>query len=270
MSARSAHAAAMALVLLAAPLTPAGRAAQPPSTAAGETADDALAAAERLFVTGRFAEAAALGERVATGESLTLAVRSRLALAYTRPPTRPRVCEETAALAERASALRPGNAESLRLWAIALGNVARNQSSMAALAANYPERTRQLIDRARALEPQSPWVHAISGAWHAEIVGHLGATIADSLFAASADAARADFARAIELDPANPIVRAELAHALLLLGDKAAARVELERTARLPARDVMEALIQSHARESMRALDDGDLDPAKRLLEPTC
>lgn len=259
---------AVALLLLAMPPSAPNAAPSKPSAVAAAAGD--LGAAEQLFTAGRFAEAAELATRIGGGEGLTLAVRARLALAYTRPPARVEVCKETVALAERASRHRPADAESLRLWVIALGNLARNGSTMAAMSANYPERTRALIDRALALEPDSAWVHAILGAWHAEIVDRLGATMADGLFGASAEAARAAFARAIEIDPTNPILHAELAHGSLQLGDAAGARLELATARRLMARDAMESLIQSHAAEALKALDEGDDARARRMLEPTC
>lgn len=266
---------AVAVALIAVAVSPAAvNAAQPsplPSPQrAGEAPADGLATAQRLFATGRFGEAAEVAGNLGTAEALTLAVRSRLALAYTRPPARTDVCKKTAALAERASTSRPNDAESLRLWAIALGNLARNGSAMAALAADYPERTRALIDRALTLEPGSASAHAMLGAWNAEIVSRLGATMADALYGASADAARTEFTRAITLDPANPILHAEFGRALLQLGDVAKARNELLRSTQLPARDSMESLIQSHAAEALNTLADGDKARAKRLLEPTC
>ncbi len=256
-------------MLLAMLLAGASAAQSAPPRASARPAEG-LAHAEHLFAAGRFAEAAEYAQSLDTAEGLMLAVRSRLALAYTRRPARSDACEETVALAERASKSRPDDAESLRLWAIAVGNLARNGSSLAALAGGYPEQTRDLIERARALEPDSGWSHAMLGAWHAAIVDRLGATMADTLYGASAEAAHAAFARAIELDPANPILHAEFGHALLQLGDTVKARDELEAARRLPARDVMESVIQSHAVAALEALDDGDVASAKRILEPTC
>lgn len=235
--------------------------------------DGTLATARYLYEAGDFAMAAEMASGLETAPGLTLAARAMLAFAATRAAAADSdaAFRRAEALARAAIARDDAYAEAYRLRVVALGHIARAGSPMAAFLDGYPNRARALIDRALALEPESPWVHVVLGAWHAEIVAAAGPGLAEVLYGASAGAARAAFERAIAIDPRNPVLHFEYASALVRLNGLALdgrAETELAAAAGAEPLDAFEAVIVAKADRARRAIGRGDVSTAVRLLVP--
>ena len=230
-----------------------------------------LEAAATLFHQGRYEAAAREAEDSGLAAGLAFAARATLASAtvgkYVAPPFA--LYERAEALARRAIALDSGNAEAYRLLAIALGEIARRESPLTAFANGYASEARALIRQAMALEPRSPWVHAVLGGWHTEIVAAAGPTLARSLYGATVDEAVAAFDRAVELAPENVILRFEKARALARLDrpdeELAAALADAVERA---ANGAFERTMRDRAIRARSAMQRGDRAAALRALSP--
>lgn len=241
--------------------------------ATGAAAQDArLERALAIYAAGDFAGAARLAGQLKTSAGLTLAARATLArAAYKAPPDARRRLFHHAETLARAALQRDGeNAHTLRLLVIALGYIARGTEPVSAFFKGYASEAKVLIARARSVEPDSPWVHSLIGAWHAEIVHAAGKPLAMTLYGASVKDARAAYERALSLAPANPVIRFEYAKALLqMLGAKAEAqaRRHLAVAARAVPRDAFERLVSEKARHALGALKAGDGKTLNRILD---
>ncbi len=228
--------------------------------------------ATALYRRGDFLAAAVRARAVDGGEGLTLAARALLAHAayQATPEVRSREVADAESLARAAMAADPVNAQAVRLLVVALGYRAREVAPLTALFRGYVGESRSLLERAHALEPDSGWLDAVRGGWHAEIVRTAGPVLAESLFGATTAAARANFARAMERLPDDPVVRFECGRAMLALEDPALDGIgvqALEDALGLPARDAFEDLVQDRARRLLAAVRAGDRAAARQIME---
>jgi tetratricopeptide (TPR) repeat protein len=235
-------------------------------TSSAAPPEEELARAERLYMTGDFIAAARIAESVPSVRGQTLAARAMLAhAAYVAPPAeRLGRYREAARLARTAIDYDAGKAEAYRYLVIALGHVARDRSLLVAHFEGYADEGRRLIDRALTLEPDSPWGHAVLGAWHTEVVAEAGAALAEYLYDASAERAKVAFETAIRLEPDNPVLRFEYAQAVVRLGgpgSAAAARNQLAAVVEMTPRDAVETIVTSRAR---RALEEGSAEAGEK------
>ncbi|MEN9314353.1 MAG: hypothetical protein RIS35_746 [Pseudomonadota bacterium] len=161
---------------------------------------------------------------------------------------------EAAARAEALQSKDPHNANAHYLYAFATGRYSQLVSVARALAQGLGGRIREALERTLAIEPRHADAHIAFGAWHAEVIDKVGATIGGLTYGAKRDAAIAHFERALELNPGSAIARIEFANALVMLdGKKALPRAEAlyAEAAECEALDAMERLDAEAAREEL-------------------
>ena len=211
----------------------------------------------REFHAGRFERAI----RIATAIGV-LGVPVACKAAAIRAATLPQ--ESTAALEilQAAAARAEGAPEQLPVWpnlhytlGLVLGRYSQRISVVRALAEGLGNRVRALLDRTLELEPRHAEAHTALGLYHAEIVGKLGALVANLTYRATPREALAHFRRAIELTPDSAIAHLEYAHGLMLL-DARANRTEAaalcKRAAGCTPADAMEQLDVERAASGLR------------------
>lgn len=208
--------------------------------------------AETLFWNGEFDHAAKIAVSVGSPPGFALAARATLAHAEFSRPHHDRLAlyREAEAHAARAMVLDPNYAEAYRYRAMALGYIGLTLSPLEAYAEGLADEAILLINRALVLEPADPWVYAILGAWHAEIVAAAGPFFARTLFDASEGQAHWAFKKAISLEPRNLVVHYQYALILDRLAEEENDSVMIERlksVVRLQASNKLEELVQQQA-----------------------
>ncbi len=225
----------------------------------GPTRAESLAAAEALYEQGAFEKAADLARMLGSADGHALAARATLVEAtYLAPDDEKLSLLDLAAEdARNALELAPGHVQAHLELAVALGQAARLQSPIAVYLNGYVDESRQHLDRALRLDPDSAWTHAMLGAWHLQVVRHAGAERALELYGAEVQAGLERCAEAAALAPDGLLPRFACALSLLELdGASYGAEVGqvLALVLELPARDAAERLVQARARELLEEL----------------
>ena len=109
----------------------------------------------------------------------------------------------------------PFDASSLLVEIAAIGVIVRAQPVQDSVRARYPSRSKSAIDRANAAFPDTPWVNALCGAWHFEVVRR--SSFGAMMLGANRDAGRELFARAIAAPGGDQGLR--VAYAISLLSE---------------------------------------------------
>jgi tetratricopeptide (TPR) repeat protein len=125
--------------------------------------------------------------------------------------------EEVAERCERHQAEQPDNPAGWYWQAYAMGRYFQRISVVKALTHGIGTRVRACLDKTIALAPGHADAHTALGAWHAEIIGSVGAMIAGLTYGARRDACYLAFGRSLELNPASASARIEYANALVIL-----------------------------------------------------
>lgn len=128
--------------------------------------------------------------------------------------------EEVAERCDRQKLEQPDNPAGYYWQAYALGRYAQGISIVKALAQGIAPKIRHDLDKAIGLAPLHADAHIALGAYHAEIIGSVGAMIGGLTYGARKDDCFKAFRRGLELDPDSAIGRVEYANALLLLEGK--------------------------------------------------
>lgn len=203
------------------------------------------------FASGDFTAAAAAGEASGTSAGRTLAARALIAWCAT--DAAPAEIDDAIARAETnaraALALDPASVEARLQLALALGAKSRRMSTVAALRSGYAKEGRRLIDEALAAAPDEAWAHALSGAWHFEVIRR-GGGVGARMFGASQTAGEAAFAQALTRAPDDPALRMQYAVALLGVDPErhaGAAGAQLARAVEAPAKDAFARRIRIEA-----------------------
>ena len=125
---------------------------------------------------------------------------------------------------ERAEALQsaePKNVNAHYLHAYALGRYSQGISIAKALAQGLGGKVKASLDAALKLDAKHADAHIASGAYHAEIIGKVGAMIGGLTYGAKQDAALKHYEQALKLNPDSAIARIEYANGLVTLMGKA-------------------------------------------------
>jgi tetratricopeptide (TPR) repeat protein len=112
--------------------------------------------------------------------------------------------EEVAERCERHQAEQPDNAAAWYWHAYALGRYAQGISIVKALAQGIAPKVRNSLDKTLALAPKHADAHIALGAFHAEIIGSVGAMIGGLTYGARRKRASRRFKKALELNPDTP------------------------------------------------------------------
>lgn len=130
-------------------------------------------------------------------------------------------------------------------YAQALGRYGQGISVAKALAQGLGGKIKNALEEAVRLDPRHADAHIALGAYHAEVVAKVGATLGALTYGASRDQAIRHFETALELNPRSAIARIEYANGLAMLqGESGLARATAlyEEAARCEAADAMERL----------------------------
>ncbi len=221
-----------------------------------QTIDEVRAA----FVEGRFLEAAEMGEAVGTSGAYALATQSLTVYGHyvANEDERNDVLERAIKLGEEAVRADSTNHEAYYQLAHALGRYGQGVGMLTALRKGLGGRTRDLLEAALAIRPDSADVHAAIGGWHADIAK--AGRIARFMYKAKRERAVFHFERALELAPESIVVLMEYAMRLPYLDredGRARAAGLLTRVAALPARDAYEELVLRDVQEALAELEEG-------------
>ena len=218
--------------------------------------DKAVLEAWRAYHAGEFGRAIEAG--VAAGPAGYNAANKAAAVYATYLETSDKrklaLLSEAAARAEVLQAQEPGNVNAYYLYAFATGRYSQLISVAKALTQGLGGKVRDALRKALEIDPQHADAHIAFGAWHAEVIDKVGATIAGLTYGAKRAEALSHFERALELNPESAIARIEYANALAMLeGRKALTRAEklYAEAAQCEALDAMERLDVEAAREEL-------------------
>ncbi len=128
--------------------------------------------------------------------------------------------EEVAERCERQQAEQPENPAGYYWHAYALGRYAQGISIVKALAQGIAPKVRTSLDTTIKLAPKHADAHIALGAYHAEIIGSVGAMIGGLTYGVKKEDSYKAFKKAIELNPDTAIGRIEFANALVTLDGK--------------------------------------------------
>jgi tetratricopeptide (TPR) repeat protein len=156
-----------------------------------------------------------------------------------------KLLEEAMKRGEEAIAERPKDANAYYLYAMAAGRYSQEISVAKALAQGLGGRIRDALAQTLKLQPRHADAHIALGAWHAEIIGKVGAMVGGLTYGAKKDAAIEHFQKALRLNPDSAIARIEYANGLVTLFGKEKLK-EAEKlyaeASKLKALDAMERL----------------------------
>ena len=224
-----------------------------------------LADSVSAFREGKWAMVVRDGRAEATPAGLVLSGRAQLVqAAYMTRDKDQALAIITAAEADfdKALAKAPGNADALFQKAVATGYRAKLTKSP-----GLGKASRQGFEAWRAAHPEKPLGWAAVAGWHGGAVATLGGFMASTVLGAKASEVDAGFAKALKLDPTNPVHRVFYAQTLLDLdkGNAAKAAQLLQGVAQLPADDAYEALLRAHGVQIAAALKAGDAKAAQAV-----
>jgi|GEM_PF-318434 len=178
-----------------------------------------LQRAEIAFANADFVEAATLARQAASAEGYAYAARAGLVYADFIAPWDDRLdfVLKAEVDARRAIALEPRLAEGHLQLAIALGFRGRMEGHMTAHFEGLGKDARTHLDYVIEHEPDNPWAHALLGGWNLEIID-AGGFVGRTLYGASEEAGKAEYDRALELQPGHLVITAQYALQLTALG----------------------------------------------------
>jgi tetratricopeptide (TPR) repeat protein len=218
--------------------------------------DPALQEAWRRYHAGDFQAAVEQGHALgATG--LNPAIKAQVIYATYLEKTQAKklkLFQEAMAWGEQAMEERPDDHNAQYLYALAAGRYSQLISVAKALAQGLGTKVKRALDAAVALEPKHADANIALGAWHAEVIGKMGAMVGKLTYGASKEAALSHYQQAIKLNPESAIARMEYANGLaLMFGEermKEAEKLYAEAAKQQPV-DAMERLDVELAREEL-------------------
>jgi tetratricopeptide (TPR) repeat protein len=185
-------------------------------------ADPDLQQAWRLFHTGEFQAAAALGRKLGGGGHHPAVKAMVMQATYLeREPFKVALLQDAMRLAEQTRAQRETDANASYFYALAVGRYAQYISVAKALSQGLGGQIKDALSTALRLEPRHADAHIAFGAWHAEILGKVGAALGGLTYGANREAAEGHFKQALKLNPHSAIARIEYANGLALMFGKA-------------------------------------------------
>lgn len=240
-------------------------------------ADAASQAARDLYKQGQFADAVALAVQDDPAHvDFAFAAQALLSRIYYKQEINPRSeperlqdLEQARLYAAEAIKRRPDDVSGYLQMLIALGHEGQNKGALWVIFTGLISDTRDLLEKAAELAPDSAWRHGLLGGWHLELLRKGGATFAKDN-GASFEAGMQAYHKALQIDPANPFLRTEYALGLLML-DADAHRAEVLKTL-LPLRDYRpvdfaETLATNRGLRALAFLEAGDQQGLDAMLD---
>ena len=215
------------------------------------------------FAAGKFAEAAAIGRKEATAQSLLTAGRALATQAAWQTTDREaarRLLAQAEADLSASLALAPGNPAALLQKAVVIGYQAKLAKSP-----GLAKQARAGFEAVLAKQPANALAQGAMGGWHGEAVATLGKFLAGTALGAKEGEAIRWFDRAVATTGGDPAI--PLFYATTLLGlsaDNAAkAKALLQRAVKATPADGFDRLMQANARAILAPLDKGDVKAAQ-------
>lgn len=228
-------------------------------------ATPAFADASASFRDGKWPAVITQGRAEATPASLILAGRAALIQAAYGTADKTKALDLIAA-AERdfntALSKAPGNPDAQFQHAVATGYRAKLTRSP-----GLGKESRKGFEAYRAARPNDALGWSAVAGWHGGAIATLGSFMAGTVLGAKKAEVDAGFAKAIKLDPTNPVHRVFHAQTLLDLDTDNAlkAAATLQGIGQLPARDGYEAMMRAQGVQIAAALKAGDVKAAQAL-----
>jgi tetratricopeptide (TPR) repeat protein len=181
-----------------------------------------LQEAWRLYHTGEFEQAAAAGLEIGVDGYSVANKATAIYATYLEKsvPKKTKLLEEAMKRGEEAIKSRPKDPNTHYFYAMAAGRYSQEISIAKALAQGLGGRIKEALAQALKLQPKHADAHIALGAWHAEIIGKVGAMVGGLTYGAKKDAALEHFERALKLNPESAIARIEYGNALAVLFGK--------------------------------------------------
>ena len=217
----------------------------------------ALVDAWIAFHAGEFEKASKLGLAVGVDGYAVAHKAACMHATYLEKSDKKKIAmfEEVAERCERQQAEQPDNAAGYYWHAYALGRYAQGISIVKALAQGVAPKVRASLDKTIALAPKHADAHIALGAFHAEIIGSVGAMIGGLTYGVKKEEGYKAFKKAIELNPDTAIGRIEYANAMVALEGKK----KMDEAVKLYE--------QAAAMEPVDAMERLDVEAAKAELE---
>jgi len=210
------------------------------------------------FHAGDFQAAAELGAK-AGADGVNVANKSQAIYAnYLEENDKKKLelFEEVAGRAERLQRDQPKNANAYYWQAYALGRYAQGISIAKALAQGIGGKVKAALETTIKLAPKHADAHIALGAYHAEVIGKVGAMIGGLTYSAKKDAAMKNYQSALKLNPDSAIARIEYANGLVMLeGNKALKQAE-QLYADAAACEPMDAMEKLDVEQAKAEIDD--------------
>jgi len=245
------HAVGLPLALLAA------------GTAQAQAPAQGMEAARAAWVEGNFQAAAELAAGLGTADGHALAAESLATFGYfsTTGDEQAALYAESVRHAEAALALAPESVYATLQLAQAIGRVADTAGVRETIDKGYARRTRDLLEAAAALDPESALAHSGIALWHARALDE-GGLVARMMFDASRKDALEHVELAIELAIENRagVKRAlhDAASALLILSERRhgeRARELLREAREIPSLNALDDFVQQRIEDLLAQLD---------------
>ena len=166
--------------------------------------------------SGRYTQAAQLGEALATPEALAVAAESlnaQILLCRIEDPKKS--ARQARKLAERALKIDPVHPNALLQYALAEALVTRRSSPITVWRKKLPQKLLENIQAYKNVRPNDPRIEAFIGAWHFGIVRRAGPKRAKDWYGASVEDGITAYEYALKLHPDDMIIATNYAFSIL-------------------------------------------------------
>lgn len=219
--------------------------------AAGSASAQSLATAQSLYDQGKWQEAASAAAALKTSAGYTLAAEATTAGAgLSAESAKKGLFQKAQDYARQAINADKNNPDAYFELARAQGRLAQYSGILNSL--GLAGDMKKNLDTAIRLRPNMASAYVALGLWHANLVSK--GTVATLATGAKRNQINSNFEKAIALEPGKAVHRIEYANALILQGNKAAARTQLEKAVTLPADTFWEKRDLEQARKTLAGL----------------
>ncbi|MDL2345809.1 hypothetical protein QOL99_16890 [Deinococcus sp. MIMF12] len=218
---------------------------------AGSASAQSLAAAQSMYDQGKWQEAASAAAALKTSAGYALAAEATTGGAgLSAESAKKGLFQKAQEYARQSINTDKNNPDAYFELARAQGRLAQYSGILNSL--GLAGDMKKNLDTAIKLKPNMASAYVALGLWHANLVSK--GTVATLATGAKRNQINPNFEKAIALEPNQAVHRIEYANALLLQGNKAGARAQLERAVALPADTFWEKRDLEQARKTLAGL----------------
>ncbi len=222
---------------------------------------DTIDQAQTAYNEGRFTEAASIAKELNTSKGYTLAARAltiQVHFITKSKKKKQRQLKRAIRYAKAAVKLDRNNARAYLGLARSLGLYSRTLTRLQAARGRYAKQTREAIENALQVAPDSIAARVSMGRWHAGIIARVGSLMAGSMFGAREKQAIAFFDEAIQLSPPSKLTYHAIAAGLIALDSKKYKDKIydlLQQALELPATDAFGQIVHGEIVKKLSALE---------------